>query len=411
MNFSRNQLIILAVIAAIVLFFALVFLGILPGSKMREPQVNLTFWGVMDDPAVFEEIFNEYKKIAPNVTIEYRKIAPENYEGVLIDALAAGEGPDLLMFHSSWLPKHGNKIVPATAAEISATKVKQLFPQVVWQDFVSNDQVYSLPLFIDTLALYYNRDIFDYRGVALPPKTWGEFRQTVLSRRVASAFGGTSSTMRAADLISLLLLQSGAKLPSVESRDIVLATEAGVQALNFYLQFAAPKEKAEDAFAKQSIGMMFDYGAARSSLKSKNPFLNFAVAEAPQFHLDAPINIASYYGLAVAKKADMSSLKRKRAWDFIIFLTTNEAVAEKYLQSSGRPPALRSLIAKYLEHPELGVFSRQALTARSWRQEDPEAVARIFDNMIKLTQDKTLKPQEALRRAEEEIAALMSGRQ
>lgn len=407
MNFSRSQLIILGVIAAVVLFFILVLLGIFPGSKMREPRINIIFWGVTDEVGVFEQSFNEYKKNAPSVSVEYRRFSLETYEKNLIDALAAGEGPDIFMFHSSWLPKHGNKVVPAPTNKISAAVVSRLFPQVVEQDFVWENRVYALPLAVDTLALYYNRDILDRRGVALPPKTWLEFQQAIVNRGLSSSFGGTSTIMKSTDLLSLLFLQSGARLPSLLDRTISLTNDAGLSALNFYTRFFAPEEQAIDAFSGQRTSLMFDYAAARPILKTKSPFLDFSVSEIPQSNLEEPISFASYYGLAVAKKANTTSLKQERAWDLILFLTTDESAAESYLRASNRPPALRSLINKYLDHPELGVFARQALIARSVLNSNQEAVNLIFDKLIKATQERILAPFEALRQAESELSSVL----
>lgn len=400
-------MIILGIIAAAVLFFILVFLGVLPGLRVRGPQVNLVFWGVTDEAGVFEQSFNEFKRINPEVSIEYRSFAPERYEEKLIDALAAGEGPDLFMFHSSWLPQHGNKIVPAPTNKVSVADVSRLFPRVVEQDFIWENRVQALPLFVDTLALYYNRDIFDRRGVVFPPKTWLEFQRTVVNRGVSSAFGGVSTTMKSTDLLGLLFLQSGAGLPSLAERTISLANEAGLSALNFYTRFSAPEQQAIDAFSNQRIGIMFEYASAKPILKTKSPFLNFGVSEIPQFNLQEPIGFASYYGLAVAE-VNTTGLERERAWDLIVFLTTNELAAESYLRASGRPPALRSLINRYLNHPELGVFARQALIARSVLNSDQEAVNQIFDRMIRAVRERTLAPLEALRRAESELSMVLN---
>jgi len=409
MAFSKTQIIILSAVGFIVFLSALVFFGILPGLRSREPEITFSFWGVADEESVFETMLQEYKKIAPRTTVEYRKFSPVNYEGILIDALAAGEGPDIFMFHSSWLEKHGNKVAPFPKELIDIPKLRELFPQVVEQDFVSENKIYALPLSIDTLALYHNRDIFDRRAVALPPQTWQEFRNIAFNKKVNTDFGGDSSTAsQAKDVISLLMLQAGAKMTTDDFKKASFANEAGLRALNFYSQFNPSARNSLEGFSAGEIGMLFEYQAAKDSLASRNPFLNFTVTATPQFDKDSPVNFASYYGLAVAKKSNMPSVKKTKAWELAAFLATNEAVAENYLKASSRPPALRSLIKKYLDHPELGVFARQALTARSWKQPDPDAVTAIFDNMIKSVKSKTLSPSDALRQAENQVSALLS---
>ena len=75
--------------------------------------------------------------------------------------------------------------------------------------------------------------------------------------------------------------------------------------------------------------------------------------------ISQPLNYADYWGLSFSTKAG------NLIWlEFYSFATANPQTAEIYLQTSKKPPALLSLIQKYINDPELGVFSRQALTAK-----------------------------------------------
>jgi len=42
-------------------------------------------------------------------------------------------------------------------------------------DFLYQGQPYASPLSINTLALFYNRDLLNEAGIVLPPVTWEEF--------------------------------------------------------------------------------------------------------------------------------------------------------------------------------------------------------------------------------------------
>jgi ABC-type glycerol-3-phosphate transport system substrate-binding protein len=95
------------------------------------------------------------------------------------------------------------------------------------------------------------------------------------------------------------------------------------------------------------------------------------------------------------------------AWNFILYLTANPKVSEQFLKAARLPPALRVLINQYLNDPDLGVFARQALTARSWHQADSSAIKRIFSNMIQSILSGQLTSDAALKKAENEINELM----
>ncbi|MEK7520757.1 MAG: extracellular solute-binding protein [Patescibacteria group bacterium] len=438
--FSKNQLIVIGAVAAVAVFFILVFTGVIPGlqedPRKKYPPVELAFWGVFDDPSVYNDVFNLYRKRFPNVTINYYLKNAETYEKDLVNALAAGKGPDVFMIHGSWLPKHYEKLASVTEQQLPIADFRNFFPQVVEQDFAPDGKIYALPLSIDTMALFYNKDFFDRKGVALPPATWKEFENLVPRLRelnpdtkkiekAAAAIGGTDrSVNRASDLIALLMLQGGAKMTddaftrAVFSETISVPgggnAPAGLNALNFYAQFANPTSPyytwndnlhySIDNFAEGTTAMMFNYYYQAGALKTKNPFLNFAVAPMPQpAGALQPVNYANYWGYAVSVKSQNAWW----VWDLLAFMTTNEEATAAYLKTTGKPPALRTIINAKLNDPDFGVFARQALTARSWPQVDNLAVEKSFSDMIRLVVTGEAPPEAALRRAEEEITALM----
>ncbi len=437
MKFSRNQKIIISAVGAIVLFLLLVFLGIIPGLRPATKtniKANLEFWGVYDSKNAYQTIIDQFQNLHPGIQIKYAQFDPSTYEKELINALAAGKGPDIFMLHNTWLPKHYDKIspLPKTKLDIN-TYSAQLFPDVATEDFTSQGIIYALPLSIDTLALIYNKDIFNQSGIALAPTSWTEFQNIIPAVRVlditgkisraGAAIGGSSKSVnRATDLLSLLMLQAGAQMTD---KDFTRATfsqsgsggvSSGLNALNFYTHFTNPinfdynwndtLHYSLDAFAEGSVAMIFNYASQLSNLKTKNPFLNFAAAPMPQNNQTNPVNYANYWGYTVSNKSSYSDL----AWDFILLLTTNQANAENYIKQTQKPPALRFLIQKYLNDPELGIFAKQALTAKSWPQIDSGQIEIIFSDMIESVISGKQTTKNAINQAEAEVSQLMRAR-
>jgi len=437
-KFSRNQIIIISIVGVIALFLILVFLGFIPGLRppLKENQrIDLVFWGVYDKDSAYQPVITQFQNLHRGVRITYKQFDPQTYENDLINALAAGKGPDIFMVHNTWLPKHYNKISPLPQEKLSfAVYSDQLFPKVVTKDFTDNKNIiYAFPLSIDTLALIYDKDAFDKSGVALAPATWDEFQNIVPKLRIldktgkisqaAAAIGGTNKSInRATDLLSLLMLQIGTRM--VDS-DFTRATfsetntsgfSPGLNALNFYIQFANPinydytwneaLHYSLDAFAEGSAAAIFNYAYQLPYLKTKNPFLNFGVALMPQYNQTNPVNYANYWGYTVSNKSSYSNL----AWDFILFLTTSQENVKNYLQETQKPPALRIFIQDptYLNDPTLGIFTKQILTAQSWQQIDNNKVETIFSDMIEsvISGEQTAKT--AINQAEAQITQLMN---
>lgn len=418
---TRNQVIIVGIIGLIVLIFILIFLGVIPGlqtSTNKPPEVKLTVFGV-DDPRNFSNLIDNYEKARPNVKVNYTQIPETSYEDSLISALAASHGPDVFMFKNSWLPKHIDKITPAASIQISQTQVEQLFPRVIEEDFINKGAVYALPLYIDTLAFLYNRDVFDAKAIPLPPRTWPEFENLIPKLleinttsqivKPAAAIGGSGQSIsHASDLLNLLFMQY--QNPKISDQGQIRFNSDALSAFNFYLQFANPGSQyytwndnlpnSIDSFSQGDTAIIFNYLSQIPTIKSKNPFLSLGIAHMLQFGGSyQPVNIANYWGLAVSKQ----SLNPSWAWDFIVTVTTNPQISDSYLQTRRQSPALLTLINKYLDDSRLGVFARAALTARSWPEPDSDALEGIFSNMISSVLNGRLAPKDALYKAENQI--------
>ncbi|MDP1689199.1 MAG: extracellular solute-binding protein [bacterium] len=433
---STRIKLIAAIVAVVLVIFLVLYFGM--RNIGGDPKVTLTVWGVFDNKEAFDALKKEYRNIKPNVTIEYVKISGDvkSYEKDLIDALAAGTGPDIFMIQNNWLPKHQSKIVPLdpklqTLLGFPFVTFRDAFPKVVSDDFVRDTTtIYASPLNLDTLAMYYNRDYFDRKGIAIVPSTWSEFNQLVPRLReinpttneifkAAAAIGGSNTSVnRATDLIALLMMQYGAEFTNSEGKYATFANGSdtnnyGLQGLKYYTNFAKSdyflytwNERLHysiDNFAEGNTAIMFNYAYQIPAIKQKNPFLDFRIAPMPQVDINKPINYASYWGLTVSRQSRNPSV----AWDFITFATTNKKSANAYAKETGKPPALLSLIDANLNDQDLGVFAKQALTAKSWFQIDYSAIEDIFSDIISSVLSGKLTAEVALKKAEDMVTQLM----
>src|SRR4030042_4312347 len=168
-------------------------------------EVRLEIWGLFDDSDVMAKVLSEYKKRNPRVKeIVYKKLIVESYENDLMEALATGNGPDIFLVHKHWLPKHKDKLASVSVETVDGKQVEILntkqvhdqFADVVSSDFVSDEQIYALPLSADSLALYYNKDYLNQAGITSPPRTWIEFDDAV--RKITRIYSFGNITLSAA---------------------------------------------------------------------------------------------------------------------------------------------------------------------------------------------------------------------
>jgi len=420
---KKNKSIILSVLILPV-FFSGLFAGISPCKEGTPAAATLEFWSVFDDSDVFDPLIAKYKEVAPNVTINYKKKNIASYEQELIDALATGRGPDIFSIHNTWLPKHKDKLAAASEALITPKRFDELFVDVASQDFVDSGKIYALPLSVDTLALYYNKDLLNSAGITMPPQTWAEFNSAVekLTRRdnknnilqSGAALGTAKNINRSTDILMALMLQSGAKMVN-DKRDYITFDQAvssqdgefypGRQALIFYTNFASPGLKVYtwnqdqhyslDAFIEGKVAMMLNYNYQLPSVKARSAHLQVAVAPLPQISKTSKkTTFANYWAQAVGR----GSKNQAEAWKFLAWLSSQE-ISRQYLEVTQKPAARRDLIEEQKKDDQLGVFAEQALYARSWWEIDNLAIERIFAEMIEGLNSGKITAENALRQA------------
>lgn len=343
-------------------------------------QVKLEIWGLFDDSDAFAKVISEYKKRDPHIAdIKVKKLEVESYETELRDALASGKGPDILLIHNSWMAKHKDKLAPAPDTVLAPKPVQDVFADVVTSDFVQDNKVYALPLSVDSLALYYNRDYLNQAGITAPPRTWAEFDAAVQRLTRADQYGnialsgapmgaasdaeaGDGKINRATDILSLLMMQAGTQMYDYKNNvatfsnftDETLNSESrippGQAALQYYTKFSNPNSKtycwnstmhnSVDSFIEGKSAMMLNYSWQIPRIQSKAPKLNFGVAPVPQ-NIDVAtgqgvnMNFANYWGFGVSKnKAEQTDEVGQKiatpatndqrifeAWQFIRYLT------------------------------------------------------------------------------------------
>lgn len=402
--------------------------------------ITITYWRVYDGPDAFDEIIAKYKALHPFITINYRKLRYDEYEKELLNAFAEDRGPDIFSIHNTWMKKYQSKLVPIpdsitmvfpvskgtlkkeivpesrTTKSISPNELKNAFVDVVSRDVILDDgKIYGLPLSVDTLAMYYNRDLFNNAGISQIPAYWNkEFLQDVkkLTKQDSkkgliqsgAALGGSTNINRFSDLLAVLMMQSGAVMMDDGGAVMFQTTPSfaantnynpGVDALRFYADFAdSTKESYSwnselpnslDMFISGNLAIMFSYSYDLATIKAQAPKLNFSIAKLPQIEGTPPtnINFANYWVEVVSKK----SLFPNESWDFIQFMTKEEQ-AKIYFSKTKRPTALRSLIAEQKLNDEVGIFVDQVLTAKSWYQGKnvqaaEDAIAEMIDTVTK----------------------------
>jgi len=438
---------VLALLAGLLLTAGLGCKGVSKEVAQASRPLMLTYWRVFEDSDTISDAINAYRMLHPNITIDYRKLTYEEYKKAILDALAEDKGPDIFSLHNTWIREWLPRLAPAppvltvpfrevqgTIKKEAVTVLRQLPGPSIKQlandfvDVVSSDviipteqadpraplvpRIYGLPLSVDTMVMYFNRDILNASGITEPATHWREFQDQVKKItkldevgtiiQSAAALGTADNVERSTDILALLMMQNGSQMTDDNNMATFdkytpetagQALTPGAAALVFYHDFANPEkevytwnDKMPDslqAFADGRVAYFFGYAYHLPQIHALNPKLNFGIANFPQIEGNKPVNYANYWVEVVSKKTQ----HRDEAWDFVQFLTKAEQAA-KYLAKTDKPTALRSLVNGQLESLDLSVFASQVPTAKSWYHgQDAAATEKAFTDMIKQVQE------------------------
>lgn len=437
--------IVAAVIVALIggpLALGFIFGG---GGQKALPPITLRFWNLFDEESLYDGTFQEFasKNTNAKITIEYKKYTDINeLESDLVNELAEGKGPDIVAIHPSWLKKHIGKLAPLPAEYFDngdPERFRATFVPAAVSDLIVNtngkEEVYALPVSMDTLGVIYNSDfLLNNLSRGAPAEDWQTFAEDITRfvrtnraqtrvTRTAVALGRIDNITRGIDLLQLLMLQYGTRFYDQTGERITLADPtpgsgitgfAAAEALDFFTSFSkpgtdtflwdtnqttdTPEDKDLGAFVQGKIGMVFAYPyQVRDTERLISqyqvqrgdviPADVLKVAPAPQRIDPAALTattsgnqrvaLANYYPLAVTN----SSKNKLAAWDYINFLTQPEQ--QRYLFIQGKKiSANLGVIPEQVRDPVYGAFARQNTYAKSVFMPETDKMKEVFNDQV-----------------------------
>lgn len=355
--------------------------------------------------------------------IQYSEFPVESLDRQLIEALASGRGPDALILPAELIMRYRDKIVPIPYANFTERQFRDSYIQGAGI-FLEPTGVLAVPLSVDPLLMYYNRDILDSGSIVTPPRFWDEFltlggkltRRDSIGNisRSAVALGEFRNIANAKEIVAALLMQSGNAIVSREDGKIISKLEENTApVIDFYTEFANPlkpsyswnraQKPSREAFTSSRLAMYFGFGSELKAIRQLNPNLNFDVAAFPNPRgSEVPITYGKLSGIAVLRSSRNPSAALTAAYT----LTSPRAIA-RYAALSGEPPIRRELLSTRPTDAYGAILFDSALRSRSFLDPNPSASTPIFQAMIESITSGKLKSGEALDEASGKLQGLI----
>ena len=313
-----------------------------PGIETEKK--TMSFWGIYDLPEVYQPLIHEFESSHPGIKVVYKQFADrQEYDKLLGSQLEEGRGPDILLFDQDQRDEMEPYLIPTGAPDIGE------FPPFVKTSFVSGRLLYALPLWVDSLMIYYNKR---YYPEGIKPQ-WHDFAEQTLGISIGGVAMGRLDNLKSGwDILKALFVQKGIFLTGKAENDLF-------DTLEFFTRFAIPTDRyfnwnenlsknypdqEIDSFVRGKVAAIAGYGSIKrlftvkiAVLRGKNiPHMkdeDIGVGLFPQFTPDHPRFLSKYLALGVSVHSQVPN----EAWEFIRLLTDRKH-ATYYFQATGRTP-------------------------------------------------------------------------
>ncbi len=437
-DISFFQVGVIGVFIFFIILAVLIFSGVIPGFGYgRAGGGTVTIWGsipkdIFTAAITDTKVFSDHK-----ITVSYTAIPSATFESQLVSALARGEGPDIIILPHTLVYQHADKITPISYETVSAREYQDTF---VGEGslFQVGKGILALPLYVDPVVMYVNNDSLTNAGYAKVPTLWSQFVDASSGRSVvqalttvnaqgvieksALALGDFSNVDHAKDILSLLLLQAGSSVISIQEGTTRYMSDLGnnnnqsispaTSALNFFTQFASrgrttytwsgtlPRSK--NAFSSGMLAVYFGLASELPELREKNPHLNFDMALVPQRETGKSLTYGNLYGVAILRRSANPTLA---------LVTTQLLTAKEFSSSIAKSlsvaSARRDVLATNSSDALRAVIDQSALISRGWLDPNPKETETIFGTMVQSTVVGSMESGSAVSRAHQELSLLL----
>ncbi|WP_293812616.1 extracellular solute-binding protein [uncultured Bosea sp.] len=351
----------------------MVSVGAIAGAKAQ--TVEIEYWQYVFDARVkaMNELIKRFEAANPNIKVKQTTFPYADYQTKIAAAMPAGQGPDVVQLFYGWLDNFvGAKFIqplPRDAFPPAAIE-KEFYPIV--SAMKRNGEYYALPTAVRSLALFYNKKLFQEAGLDpnTPPKTVDELLDFAKKTTKRDGAGNMLSAGITLDFPGqdyhwwreTLLRQNGGAPYSDDNRKVTYDSEAGAKSLNWYADLQRVHkvgqvgfmDEGQAAFRAGRAAMTVD-GSFRLGAFGGIKAFEWGVAELPASADGKKANFASYWVNGITTKP--TGEKLEAAKKFLAFVTTPEAM-QLWLETVGELPARKAAAEteKNLNHPVYGPF-------------------------------------------------------
>lgn len=407
----------------------LVFSGLIKvGQDTQEARGSVTVWGTIPFSTMQKYIEQSKTK---NLNVNYQVQDLVTYESDLVNAIAAGNGPDLFIMPHEDILRNKDKIFEVPFGNLPRRDYTNRYIREA-ELFLTDTGVLALPVSVDPLVMYYNKSLMSSAFVLDVPEFWDEVIAFTPDLTVGDANGrisisgaalGTFENISSAKaILSSLLIQNGNDLVDIDPvsgkyRSTLALNQDNFnqtkQALEFYTSFADLNNanyswnealpRSLDMFIAGDLGLYFGRASELADIRRKNPNLDFDVALLPQLRGGTSKSTFGYMnGIAISKQSKNITGALQVASSL-----TGADTAGSLSSEISQVPARIDLLRNKPEEAYLTLFYNSAIISDGWIDPAPKLTNPLIQGLIRNVNTGGLSVSESISRTHTDLNTIL----
>lgn len=310
-------------IATMSLFFILVLIVNACKKDRLVNQKEIHFWHFQSEPnqkKVLVKLLAEFEK-ENNCKVILTDLSWKDGKTKLFAAFNSNSEPDVIELGSDWVAQFSSSKVLAEL-DYNAVGFDDFIPFAT-EPCLYKGKIYSLPWYVDTRVLFYNKDLLNSSNINIDSvKTFDDLlvaskkiqENTYLKDKYGFAVNGPDAHRLYKKIVTFLWSYGGELID--KNGEFVFNSKNNIEAVQSYKDFLKygklENQRTLDAdFIQGNIGFAISGAWILEKIKNENPSLNFGVMKIPSTKYSNGISFAGGEYLAVTRFGGNKPLAKK----------------------------------------------------------------------------------------------------
>jgi multiple sugar transport system substrate-binding protein len=334
--------------------------GASPPTGYSGPPASIEYaiWGDPAELASQSAIVDDFRAANPTISVDVTVSDWDAYWEKLLTGLAGGAAPDVFAMDGPIGNDYQRRdvlldLTPLVTAD--GYDLSQLDANAVKQFTTTNGTIFGLPRDLNTVALYYNKDMFDAAGIPYPDDTWTWDTLVDVGKQLTldtdgdgtvDQWGLYTETTDMENAWSSFVWQAGGDILNADGTATALDSPESAAGIQFLQDLIWKHKVAADPAIFAETGDAFEQGVAAMEINGswlvpthEAAGINLGIAPLPKGAAGAASSVNAT-GAVISKTTDSP----EAAWELVKYLSS-PAAQEKIMALKASVPVNKEILA------------------------------------------------------------------